>query len=350
MSKGKKERPETILRKYYYDPEYGTVGSEKLYHRVKDKGITRKQVREFLDKQELYQVNKQPDSTGSFVPMYPLQEFQIDLIHIDNTDLNQASYGLCCIDIFSKKAYIELIKKKDETNVVTAMEVLIKKMGTPEMVYCDEGSEFTSKAFKDLMEKYGIKIIYTTRHAPFVERFNRTIKNMMSKYLQMTDSKTITNALPKLIKNYNTSFHSSIGMAPNDVNANNQIEVWENINQHSKQKKREKIEPGDKVRVLIKERAHDKKYKPRWSKEVYTVTKKSGSYYHMQGLHKKYLRAHILSADTAEKPTAVALLENTKEGKLKDLAKAPRIPQTKQHVEPMTRTKRIIKKPKKLDL
>jgi transposase InsO family protein len=76
-------------------------------------------------------------------------------------------------------------------------------MGTPEIIYCDEGSEFTNHKFKELMKDNNIQIIYTLTHAPVVERFNRTLKMMLEKYMQVSKSKTIINVLPKIIKNYN---------------------------------------------------------------------------------------------------------------------------------------------------
>ena len=94
--------------------------------------------------------------------------------------------------MFTKKADIELMKKKDKTESVRAMSILLEKMGISETIYCDEGTEFTSNAFKELMKDNNIEISFTLRHAPFVERFNRTIKGMIYKYLEMTKSKTIT--------------------------------------------------------------------------------------------------------------------------------------------------------------
>lgn len=310
-----------VLDKFYYDPKYGVVGPEKLYHRLKDLGITLKQIKNYLKAQEVHQVNERPDYNGSFVPMYPLHEFQIDLIHLENRYLNNASYGLCCIDVFSKKADIELMKTKDKSESVRAMKVLIEKMGVPEMIYCDEGTEFTSGAFRTLMKEYGIDLVFTIRHAPVVERFNRTIKNMLSKYLQITRSKTISKVLPILIDNYNNSYHKTIRMTPNEVNDSNVHEVWHNIYSRAKIRKREEIKAGDKVRALLKEKAFAKKYKPLWSKQTYTITQRRGKYYYLDNLDRKYLRAHIKKIGEVQTRDVEPLLDNTREGRLKEIAK-----------------------------
>src|ERR1700733_4351929 len=95
---------EEIIREAFYDPSVGFTGAEKLYKYLQKKGhnITRKEVKNFLSKQEITQVSqKNYGKAGSFVPPYPLYEFQIDLIYLDNAQLNKKSYGLVCIDTCS---------------------------------------------------------------------------------------------------------------------------------------------------------------------------------------------------------------------------------------------------------
>ncbi len=200
-----------LIRKAYYNPEEGFVGIEKLYRKLKSHGISRNDISRFLVKQEVYQLNRKNNTkAASWIPRYPKQEFQIDLIYLDDAHLNRASYGLCCIDAFTKKADVELMKKRTADETVDAMAQVMKRMGVPHMFYCDEGSEFNNAEFKKLCKKLKIELVFTIRHAPIVERFNRTIKEMLSKYLQSTNSKTITNVLPKIVHNYNNSFHTTI--------------------------------------------------------------------------------------------------------------------------------------------
>lgn len=83
-----------LIKKAWYDPEVGFTGVNKLYERLKSEGVTKKQIRDFLKKQEVTQISKKNyGKMGSFVSPEPLYEFQIDLIHIDNKYLNNASYG-----------------------------------------------------------------------------------------------------------------------------------------------------------------------------------------------------------------------------------------------------------------
>ena len=48
-----------LISDTFYDPKYGMQPATKLYNKLKDKGITLKQVKDFIEKQEGYQLNKQ---------------------------------------------------------------------------------------------------------------------------------------------------------------------------------------------------------------------------------------------------------------------------------------------------
>jgi len=212
---------EEIIRKAYYDPISGFVGAEKLYKYFQRKelyNITLNDIKKFLKKQEIVQISqKNYGKLASFVPPYPRYEYQVDLIYLENKHLNKASYGLCCIDIFSKKGDIELIKRKSAPQVVIALEKILKRMGDPEIIFSDEGSEFDNVLFRKLLKDHGIEQILTLGHATIVERFNRTIKELLTKYLQSTNTKTIINVLPKILENYNNSYHKTIERSPNEV-------------------------------------------------------------------------------------------------------------------------------------
>ena len=51
---------DAILQKVYYDPKNGLVSAYRLYKKLKSQGITRKQVSEFLRKQQVQQTHVLP--------------------------------------------------------------------------------------------------------------------------------------------------------------------------------------------------------------------------------------------------------------------------------------------------
>jgi transposase InsO family protein len=316
------EMTDALIRKAYYDPNEGFVGATKLFRRMRARGekVSLKEVQNFLAKQEVYQVNRKNNRRQtSFVPRYPLHEFQIDLIYLEHKHLNEASYGLCCIDAFTKKADIELMKRKTKGQTVDAMIAILERMGVPTIIYCDEGSEFTNHEFKKLCKELGIKLVFTIRHAPIVERFNRTIKEMIYKYLQSTNTKTITNVLKKLLNNYNNSYHSTIGMAPNQVNENTQHMVQLKLIHNLNISKKDALKVGDRVRVQVKPQSFVKGYKPKFSKEVYSVTEKGEGFYLTTKDKRPYFRANLQKVESYEINPEKPDLEGTREGHLKSM-------------------------------
>lgn len=337
-----------LISQTYYDPNTGYVGAKKLHEKLKKKGVTMKEVETFLEKQEVVQINKKNvGKQGSFIPLHPKQQYQIDLIYLENTHLNNASYGLVTIDIFTKIIDVQLIKKKTAVEVSDAFKKTLDIMGTPNCIMSDEGAEFTASEFQKLLKDHHIEQLFTKTHAVFAERVNRTIKEMLSKYLQASNSKTITNVLPKIVDNYNNSYHKSIKMTPVEAaKPKNEITAWKNIQSVSTIKEYPPLSSGDFVRVPIKQKTFQKGYQPKFSKTVHKVLQKKDHYYYIDN-NEKYLRAHLQKVNgDVEKPIVKPDLENTQEGRLKDMAKLPVI-KTDQ-IEPIQLQRRStrIRKPK----
>ena len=294
---------EEIIREAYYDPEQGYLGIDKLFHKLKDQGISKYRIRKFLAKQEVYQTTKKRtgyQNVESFIPTHPKQEYQMDLIHIPNPHVNKASYGLSVIDVFTKKATIVLLKKKDTKNILDAIQTAFEEMGVPESVYSDEGSEFISKGFNDMMKKLGVKVVITYGHAPFVERFNRTIKEIIEKYLEAKKTKDISSVLKKIVNNYNNSYHSAIGMTPNEVNEDTMHIAQMNIVRKAKVGKKKVLKEGDLVRVKLKDQKLKKGYKTKYSQGTYTIEKVEKPYYFVEGEKKPYLAAQLQKVKAVE--------------------------------------------------
>ncbi len=204
------------------------------------------------------------------------------------------------------------------------MSEVMSRLGVPEMIYCDEGSEFNNAPFKKLCNDVGIKLVFTIRHAPIVERFNRTLKEMLHKYLQSTNTKTIVNVLPKIVKNYNNSYHSMIGMTPNEVNEDTMHIAQINLIRKLHRVPYVEYKVGGKVRVQVKPKSFMKGYKPKYSKTVYEITDKGEGWYETTKDDRRYLKSNLQLVDEAEMNPEQPDLEGTREGHLRDIRNRPR--------------------------
>jgi hypothetical protein len=360
-----KMKQEEVIKKYYYDPKTGLQSVDKLYRKLQkvDVNITRKMIKQIIDKQETAQIHKEiKTKEGSFIPRHSEHEIQIDLIYLEDSRLNKNNkYALTAINAFTKQLAVETLKKRDSSNVVTAMKkVFIKLDVTPKMIYSDLGSEFVSNEFKKLMTKLNIEHITTNTHAQLVERVHRTIKEMIAKYKTSTGSRTWENILDDIVDNYNNTYHNTIGIEPNNVNDDNKWQIQMNILKNSKPLiHREILQIGNQVRKkIIKKDLSKKGYKPIWSSEVYKITGKVKSRYTIDDNGPAIIRSQLQKIGEVEVNSNPPNIKGTIEEKLKTKNKPlPKHLSPIQSAEleylnkiPILKTKRVITKKKILDL
>jgi len=65
--------------------------------------------------------------------------------------------------------------------------------------------------------------------ASIVERFNRTLKQKMWKYLTQNNTLRYVDVSDQLVCSCNHTFHRSIGMTPSQVNDENEEFVWHTL-------------------------------------------------------------------------------------------------------------------------
>ena len=83
-----------------------------------------------------------------------------------------------------------------------------------------------------------VKIYHTNSHlkAVVIEKFNRSLREVMMEEFVKNNNTIWYNILPKLIKIYNNRYHSTIKMKPIEVNKNNEKYIKENISKRVSRK------------------------------------------------------------------------------------------------------------------
>ena len=90
----------------------------------------------------------------------------------------------------------------------------ILKERRPSKTWVDRGREFYNKDVQKLVE------LYCTENEEkycVVERFKRTIKEKMFKYVSANNTRKIVDVLDLLVNQYNNTIHSSIKMTPKEA-------------------------------------------------------------------------------------------------------------------------------------
>ena len=174
----------------------------------------------------------------------------INEIHsTDLVDMSQYSkmnrgykYIFTNIDVFSKIAYAFLLKSKKIGDIKPCFEKIFKK-NKPKYVWSDKESSFFCKEMQQFFKDSNVKIYHTNSHlkAVVIERFNRSLRELIVKEFVKNNNTIWYNILPKLIKIYNNRFHSIIKMKPIQVNKNNEKYIKENIYTYNKTTKTQNL-------------------------------------------------------------------------------------------------------------
>ena len=180
---------------------------------------------------------------------------------------------LCVIDIFSKYAWVVLLKDKKGISIVKAFQSILKQSNSsrkPNKIWVDKGSEFYNAYFKKWLRDNDIVIYSTHNEGKFVvaERFTRTLKIKIYKYMTSISKNVYIDKLDDIVDEYNNTYHRTNKIKPINVKGNTYINTSKESNN-----KDPKFKVGDHVRISKYKNIFAKGYMPNWSEEVFVIKK-----------------------------------------------------------------------------
>ena len=224
--------------------------------------------------------------------------WQMDLMEmIPYASVNKGNrYILTCIDVFSRFARAVPVKRKNGIVMRDAIWNLIKDV-KPIHVQTDAGKEFYNVHVQKLFQDNNINhyTVFSQYKAAIVERFNRTLREKLTRYFTYTNKKVWVHVLGRIIKTYNKTPHRGIGgRKPEDIS--NTYEFWHNNYKTTPSfQKGTSIKINDYVRISrISQSPFKKNFDQNWSEEVF----------------------HVIAIDRKERPT-MFILEDLKGETLK---------------------------------
>ena len=178
------------------------------------------------------------------------------------------------IDIFSKYAWSFPIKSKKIQDIKPCFEKIFKQR-KPKYIWSDQESSFFSKEMLKFFEDNNVKIYHTYSNlkAVVIERFNRSLRELMMKEFVKNNNTVYYNILPELIKKYNNRFHHTIKMKPINVNKKNEKHIKNTVYNYDITNKKPKFKINDLVRISLKRRElFDKPTgNIKWSEELFKI-------------------------------------------------------------------------------
>jgi putative transposase len=228
---------------------FPTYGRHNVWYVLKDEisGLTEKQIRRIMHKYRLYPVYCGPNTSGpspenkkypyllrNKVIRYPNQVWCTDITYIKVA--GGTVYLMAIMDVYSRKILKwRIFNTMDSIYYAQLLEETIEEYGEPAIFNTDQGAQFTSTVFTDVLIDHGIHISMDGRKRCldniYIERFWRTVKYediYLWNYETVTELK---NGLRWFINYYNTKrAHQGLDdMVPDEVYKSFQQEKLEVI-------------------------------------------------------------------------------------------------------------------------
>lgn len=277
----------------YYNPRTGLSGIYTMYKAQHNKTLN--QVKEIIQRQEPYQLNKQKGIVNYFpIVGHGPNSFQADLMFLDN----DRGYNniLCIINVITRVAHAYPQKSKADT--YDNLKKFYEEVPNVEHLQTDKGSEFTNKKVKGLFQDIDYYQVDTSYSQGKIERFNQTLRRLVTIYQSGHKTTKWYDIIPDLLYNYNHRFHSSLGCSPLDANEDEEFaKLLGKYDLANDQLMKYKV--GNRVRVLLNKDLFQKG-RAEWSSDVFRIESIDGhklivngkpfQYYQLQlvgNVHKK---------------------------------------------------------------
>ena len=290
------------LKRIYFDPRNPASfsGVETVYRQgVKDGQVSlnRKKIRRWIQSNEAYSFSRKVQEKfkrNRVVVSGIDDQWDADLFTMqDYAESNDGiTFILCVIDIFSRFAWVRLLKNKESRSVAEQFEDILGQSGRkPRRLRSDRGSEFTGRNFQNMCKRENI-IHFTTyneKQANFVERFIQTYKLKLFSYIVKSGGERYIEAVQNIVESYNNKFHTGIQKEPSQVDKEDEKRLWwqmylpeEFYNPPEKRKRirsvQYKYEVGDHVKMAFTISKFTRRYDQRWSTEIFTISSRFNRY------------------------------------------------------------------------
>ena len=272
-----------LLNSIYYNPasagSFGSIKNLVLEAKTILPNIEIKQIKDWLEKQKSYSLFKKVKY--KFPRLRTLtneidEQWQADLMDVSwYADKNNGTrFLLVVIDLFSRYAWVRPLKNKSAEAVVKAMKSIFREKRIPKKMQTDQGKEFKNKHFKQLMSEFNINFFTTTDDTvkcAIVERFNRTLRSRIYRYMYHVNSTRFIDALDDIVQGYNNNFHTSIKEIPSNVNKENEAKIARTQKESKIKNMKDKHKGVTSVRLAIKKNIFDKGSTKNWTNEVFKI-------------------------------------------------------------------------------
>ena len=280
------------------------IDTDKLYSEAKKENnkVTRKLVKEVIEKNEGYQQQQSTNTkknrmySTSFTRR-PLDTLQFDIMYLPN----DKRYIVTCIDVYSRKTWYRLIKKREKEYIIDAINQILKqkKKDAPEVlkdVKIDNvryDNEFNREDINEIFSEQDTTVRPSKPndkiHQGHIERFHRTLRNLIRKWTLLQKQRNVNTKansyiqhLTNIIDSYNNKKHSQTHQSPDDL-----FKLKEGSDEKF-QKAVFNYKPGDIVRTIKERNTFSKSSStPTYSADKFIIVRIVDNKYHLRNIKNK---------------------------------------------------------------
>ena len=144
----------------------------------------------------------------------PWQMIVVDILQMP-LSTNNNHYLLVIQDYFTKWTDAILLPDKTASRITAELIKLFCAYGPPQILHSDQGHNFESTIFTQVLDAFSVQKSRTTPYHPLrdgmVERFNRTLLQLLRAYV--TSQHDWETYLPYILYAYRTSQHTTTGVS-----------------------------------------------------------------------------------------------------------------------------------------
>ncbi len=220
-----KSRREMLFQAAHCNPMAGHLGQAATLNRLMARffwpGIHENVRRWCAACRECQLVNPPASPKAPLCPLplmqVPFERIGMDLIGPLERSARGHRFALVLVDYATRYPEAVALRNISAKSVAEALFSMISRVGIPKEILTDQGTAFMSRTIRKLYELLGIKSIRTSVYHPqtdgLVERFNRTLKTMIRKFVH-EDAKNWDKWLEPLLFAVREVPQASTGFSP----------------------------------------------------------------------------------------------------------------------------------------
>ena len=159
---------------------------------------------------------------------YLMERLATDLLGELPMTSNGNKYILVVADYFTKWTESFALPNMEAETVATKIVEVVSRFGVPAIIHSDQGPQNKSNLFREMCKLLDIKKTHTTLYHPqsdgMVERFNRTLKTMLSVFVNEHHTDWDVH-LPFVMMEYRSSMHETTGLTTNMMMLGQEVSI-----------------------------------------------------------------------------------------------------------------------------